>query len=203
MLDLHANPGDDVAKDLLTLVQDLKGRVDLRLYVLPETVDEARRTLREMISRLGDFRGQPNLAEAATRTRSLGLTSRYFEAAQRSSMPLTAEDFFGPYESNLITVLRSKSVELYNTDLSQLRVAQEVVDDLLDQEENQERYRPRGAKPYEANLHDMVLWHFTKSKRDAVIESPLEVTAWVATLDYGFIRFDQRKRQGLSSPRCV
>ena len=146
VLDLHANPGDDVAKDLLTLVQDLKGRVDLRLYVLPETVDEARRTLREMIARLGDFRGQPNLAEAAARTRSLGLTSRYFEAAQRSSMPLTAEDFFGPYESNLITVLRSKSVELYNTDLSQLRVAQEVVDDLLDQEENQERYRPRGAK---------------------------------------------------------
>ena len=97
-------------------------------------------------------------------------------------------------------MLRSKSVELHNTDLSSFRVAQEVVDDLHDEQERQEWYRPRGAKPYNSNLHDMVLWHFTKSRRRAIVESPLDATAWVVTLDYGLIKFDQRKGQGEPGP---
>ena len=201
VLGLHDNPGDDVANELMNLIRELRGRVDLKLYVLPDTIDEARRVLREVIFRLGDFRGQSNLAEAATRTGSTGLTGRYFEEAQSSQSRLTPQEFFGPYESDLLTMLRSKSVELYNADLTQLRVTQEVIDDLLDQETFQARHRPRGAKPYDANLHDMVLWHFTKSKRSGSVESPLDIKAWVVTLDYGLISFDRHKRRSAPGPR--
>ena len=200
VLDLHENPGDDLAHDLLSLVHELKGRVDLNLYVLPDTVTETRMVLQATIADLEGFRGQPNLARAAQHTNVSGLARRYFEATARSSKELTAEAFFDPYESNLVAVLRSKSVELHNTDLSSLRVAQEVVDDLHDEQERQEWYRPRGAKPYNSNLHDMVLWHFTKSRRRAIVESPLDATAWVVTLDYGLIKFDQRKGQGEPGP---
>ena len=193
VLGLHRNPEDDTAIELLRLVQILKDRVDLRLYVLPDTVKETRMVLRAAIRDFRDFRGQPNLAEAA-RPLSSGLTRLYFEAAARSSTPLTAQDYLGLYESDLLRLLRSKSVELYNADLSHLHVDQEVLDDLHEQEEAQQ-YRMRGVKPYEANLHDMVLWRFTKSRRHATVESPLEVNAWVVTLDYGLIRFDQRKNR--------
>ena len=185
----------------MNLVRELRGRVDLKLYVLPDTIDEARRVLREVIFRLGDFRGQSNLAEAASRIGSTGLTGRYFEEAQRSQSRLTPEEFFGPYESDLLTMLRSKSVELYNADLTQLRTTQEVIDDLLDQETFQAKHRLRGAKPYDANLHDMVLWHFTKSKRSVSVESPLDIKAWVVTLDYGLISFDRHKRRTATGPR--
>ena len=200
VLGLHENPGDDVANELLHLVREVKSRVDLRLYVLPSTVEETRGVLRDNIVRLGDFRGQRSLAEAARRTTSLGLASRYLEAASTASHALTAEEFFGPYESDLVTVLRSKGVELYNEDLSHLHVAQEVIDDIHDQTEIQEQYRQRGPKSYETNLHDMVLWHFTRSRRSPVMESPLEATAWIATLDYGLINFDRRKQRGASGP---
>ena len=200
VLGLHENPSDDAANDLLQLVRELKGRVDLKLYVIPETVEEARRVLRDAIARLGDFRGQRNLAEAARRTTASGLTARYFEAARTAVTLLTAEEFFGPYESDLVTVLRSKGVELYNKDLSRFHSNQEVVDDLHGQAERQEQFRQRGAKTYEANLHDMVLWHFTRSRRGVVMESPLGVTAWVATLDRGLIKFDRDKRRGTSDP---
>ena len=201
VLGLHDNPGDDVANDLLSLVRELRERVNLRLYVLPDTVQEARLVLREVMFRLGNFRGQINLADAATRSGATGLTGRYFEEVKRLSTRVTPEAFFGPYESDLLTMLRSKSVELYNTDLEHLRMAPEVVDDLHNQEDYQARHRPRGTKPYEANLHDMVLWHFTKSKQDASAESPLDIKAWVVTLDYGLISFDRHKRRISGRPR--
>ena len=200
VLGLHDNPSDDVANELLHLVQELKGRVDLRLYVLPETIDEARKVLRDNIFRLQDFHGQRNLAEAARKTTSLGLARCYFEAARKAPHALTAEVFFGPYESDPVTVLRSKGVELYNQDLSHLHTNQDVIDDIHDQAEIQERVRARGPKPYEANLHDMVLWHFTRSRRSSVVESPLEATVWIATLDYGLIGFDRQKQKGDSAP---
>ena len=204
VLGLHENPGDDVANELLRLVRDLEGRVDLRLYVLPETVNETRKVLQDVMFRLKDFRGQSNLAEAARRTTSFGLASRYLEAASAAAHALTAEQFFGPYESDLVTVLRNKGVELYNADLSHLHTDQNVIDDIHDESELQEKLRSRGPKSYEANLHDMVLWHFTRSRRSPAVDSPLETTAWVATLDNGFINFDRQKRtSGSGPPVCL
>lgn len=204
VLGLSEHPGNDVASDLLDLVAELRGRVDIRLYVLPETVEEARRVLRDIILRLDNFSGQSNLAQAAQQTRSLGLASSYMEAARSAPGSLTANDFFGPYESDLVRIMRSKSLELYNTELNYLHVDQEVIDDIHDQNEYQELHRDRGAKPYEANLHDMVLWHFVNAQRESIIESPLEISAWVVTHDYGLIGFDRHKRRGkATSPVCL
>ena len=196
VLGLHRNPGDDTANELMRLLPALESRVKLNLYVLEDTYKETRQALRGAILEFQEFRGQPNLA-AAARPLTSSLMRLYLEAAAHSPTAMTVEEFFGPYESNLLRLLRSKSVELYKSDLSYLRRDQEVVDDVHDMEEEQKMYRQRGAKPYEANLHDMVLWHFTKSKRDTIVESPLEVTAWVVTLDYQLIKFDKHKnRQG-------
>ena len=195
VMGLHDNPGNEEADKLLQLIEQVSSRVTLQLYVLPITIDEARRVLRNIIFKLTQFRGQPNLAEAAQLTHSLGLAGRYFDAARRSAVRLSAEDFFGPYESDLLSVLRNKSVELYNANLDQLRTDQHVIDDIHDQTEFQQLHRTRGEKPYETNLHDMVLWHFAHRERRSTLTSPLEATIWVVTLDYSLLSFDRFKRK--------
>ena len=193
VMGLHDNPGNDEANKLLQLIERVSSRVTLQMYVLPITIDEARTVLRNVMFQLTGFRGQPNLAEAARRTHSLGLAGRYFEAARLSTSRLSPEDFFGPYESDLLPILRGKSVELYNVNLDQLRVDEQVIDDIHDQTEFQRIHRPRGEKSYEVNLHDMVLWHFAHRERRSSLTSPLEASIWVVTLDYGFLSFDRYK----------
>lgn len=195
VIDLHDNPGNEDATSLLNLVEQVSSRIQLKLYALPITVEEARTVLRDVMFNLKGFRGQPNLAEAARRTNSLGLAARYFEAASTSGAGLSSDDFFGPYESDLLSVLRRKNVELYNTRLDELRIDQDVIDDVLDQAEFQREHRRRGEKSYDANLHDMVLWHFARRERHPSVSSPLDVTIWVATLDFGLLSFDRHKRR--------
>lgn len=205
ILGLHDNPGNEEANKLLQLVEEVRSRVKLQLYVLPITFDESRNVLSDVAVRLSGFRGQPNLAEAAKRTQSLGLAERYLEAASKSPTNLSPSDFFSPYESDLLTVLRSKGVELYNTSLDELRVDQEVIDDVLELSETQRVHRRRGEKSYEANLHDMVLWHFARRERSPSLTSPIEASIWVVTLDYGLLSFERRKLRGLRDqpPICL
>ena len=204
ILGLHNNPSNAVAVELLDLVEQLKNRINLKLYVLPITVDETRRVVRNVSMRLSEFRPLSNIARAASRITSRDLVKRYFEQLQQSPT-LTPDDFFHPYDSGLVPLLRAKSVELYNTDLSSLRLDQEVIDDVLAQEEYQSNSRPDGPKPYDANLHDMVLWHFSSRHRAVPREHPLEVPSWIVTIDYGFIRFDKYKQraQPRHLPLCL
>lgn len=205
IMGLHNNPGNEEANKLLQLVSEVSSRVNLKLYVLPITVDETRTVLGDVTRRLSRFRGQPNLAEAAKYTNSLGLAERYLEAASRSSTNLSPADFFGPYESDLLPVLRNKNVELYNTSLDELRTDQDVIDDIHELSERQQRFRRRGEKSYETNLHDMVLWHFARRERRVSQTSPLEVSIWIVTLDYSLISFEKYKlrRRGVQIPICL
>jgi hypothetical protein len=200
-LGLHDNPSNDVAGDLIQLIDRAKSTIKIELFVLPVTVDETRRVLREVMSRLKGIVPQRNLALAARELSSTGLVARFLDAAaSHRGGVLTPEDFFGPYEANLVPVLRERGVELFNTDLDGLTMDQVVIDDIHDQAEVQERVRKRGSKSYESNLHDMVLWHFVNRQRPAGQDSPLEVGNWVCTVDYGLVSFDRHKRRGSRRP---
>ena len=204
VLGLHDNPSDTVALQLLSLVKDLRSRVPLKLYVLPITVEETRKVIRNITFELGEFGGQRNLAAAASRITSQGLVQRYLEAVCQSPTTLTPDDFFDPYDGGLLPLLRSKDIELYNTNLDQLRISPKVIDDIHLQDSLQQRYRQRGPKPYEANLHDMVLWHFANDRRSSIPLLPLEVPSWVVTIDYGFLSFDRNKRiENENMPVCL
>lgn len=205
-LGLHDNPSNESASDLVSLVARTRGSVAVDFYVLPITVEETRRVLRSVMSRMSGVVPQRTLASAAREVRSNGLVAAYLEAASRyTGGVLTAEAFFGPYESDPVAILREHGVELYNSNLDHLRTDQQVIDDMHDQEEHQAEYRAKGAKPYEANLHDMVLWHFVDRSRPEIAQSPLEVGDWVVTVDYGLISFDRHKRRGSKAgvPTCL
>ncbi len=190
LLGLHENPSNEEAVALRDLAESIRDRVAIDLRVLPITVEEGRRVLSAQQLMFGSLELHRNVASAASGFLS-GAGRQYALAASSSESPLSASEFFSMYENNLITILREKGVELHNADLGSLRVRQDVLDDLLGQEEHQTRNRVLGAKSYDSNLHDMVLYHFVRDARPNAIESPLDARYWVVTLDFGLIAFDK------------
>lgn len=205
LLGLHDNPGNDTARDLKQLLDSLSGPMAIQLYVLPITVDEATRTLREVSAGLRGIRATQSMASVANRLVSAGLASAYFTAAGKDrSGTLTPESFFGPYEQNLPAVLEERGIRVLSTDLESLRRDQQVIDDVHDLIDFQKQRRRQGPKSYEANLHDSVLWNYIKRNRPPSIDSPADATLWICTLDYGLIAFDRRKQHGRRKmPICL
>jgi hypothetical protein len=206
VLGLDANPADDAAERFLELARSARGGFQMKLYVLPGTIEEARGVLRDHIAKLSGVIPSRSVAIAASTLQYSGLDARFFEAAsQMSTRTLTAESFFGPYERDMLTFLRNNGIELYNNSLADsLSKDQGVIDDLHVVEAFQKEHRKAGVKSYDANLHDMILWHFVDKKRPATIESPLDAVWWIATLDFGLVGFDRTKRRANGSiPTCL
>ena len=208
LIGLHANPADDVVEALHHLIDGLKGRLDVKLYVLPITVDEAKRTIsgyRERLSGLYLTKGMSEATKRGTQDLS-GITLKFVEEGLKAGKRLSTDEYFGPYHDNLLQVARSKGVELFNESTDPLRMDQDVIDDVLAQMEFEKARRPEGRrKSYEKVLHDIVLWHFARRKRPPRLESPLDAEAWVATIDFGLLGYDRHKGRGKAGgpPVCI
>ena len=197
LLGLHVNPADDVVRALHELIDNMPSRVDVKLYMLPCTMDEARETIARYEDRLSSFYLSRRIAEAIRQGRInlSGISATYVQEAYEGGQRISAKDYFAPYLKDFIGVARSKGVEIFNVSLDELRMSQEVIDDVADQlawEQNRPQDR---RKSYETLLHDMMLWHFARGQRPSRIDSPLDACAWVATIDYGLLRFDAFKHR--------
>lgn len=198
LLGLDVNPADDVVHALHELIDRMPSRVDVKLYMLPSTVDEARETIARYEDRLSSFYLTRPIAEAIHQGKIglSGISATYVQEAYSDGKRVSAKDYFAPYLKDFIGVARSKGVELFNASLDELRMDQAVIDDVTGQME-WEKSRPQNrAKSYETLLHDMVLWHFTRRQRPERVDSPLDVRSWIATIDYRFLGFDAFKRRG-------
>jgi len=206
VLGVHANPSDEAARTALELTRRLSERVTIQLYVLPPTVKETKAVIQWHLDRMGDLRFTPNIARASLRRHELkGFVRRLAEEAEKLGQPLTAKDYFGPYVTNLIPILKAKGMELYNVDLRKYRTDQLVIDDLTSQLSYEQDKYGDDAKKYDKMLHDMILWHFVHAKRPLVMESPLEAEYWIVTVDYRFLGFDAFKGRSLHEdiPVCL
>ncbi len=181
-------------RSLIKLISRIKGNVNVRLYALPTTVDEARRKLISTKQFLAGLRVVPNLAEAASRMRLDGLALKFFEESPKRGL-MSAEDYFEPYIADLISMMRTKGVELYNEDVDHYKTKPAVIDDIMVQLESERKKHKERAKDYEKLEHDMVLWHVTRDMRPVRIESPLDARCWVVTIDYRMLGFDKFKKQ--------
>jgi hypothetical protein len=205
ILGLHENPSNDAALSLMNLFKQLSGQVSVKVYVVPPTVEEAKRASAANRIELERVRLTTNLIDATLMMDLSGIQRKFFEEAKKSPFPLEAKSYFDPYLQDLTTILRAKGVELFNEKLDRYKTDQSVIDDIASQVEYESTQTANGAKKYSKWDHDVVLWHFTKDKRSACIESPLESRYWIVTVDYGFLAFDKYRR-GQSSekmPVCV
>jgi hypothetical protein len=193
-LELHENPSNEAAKSLVTLTKQLEGKTPCKFYVSPETVDEFKRVVEAQRDFLRGLTLPRNLAEAALEIDLSGVARKFVEFSAVAGQPLTADTYFEPYLSDLIPTLRYKDVTFFNDSMKQYSVRQDVIDDILEQlAYGKKRFGPR-AKSYAQLKHDVVLWHFVSDKRPARVESPIEATFWIVTIDYHYLGFDEFKR---------
>lgn len=192
VLDLTTSTSNDTS--LNDILGQLQGRLSVKLYALPITIDEARRVLVSVKRGLSGLRLSPNLAQAALGTRLNGIHLKYFEEVSRRGT-ISADDYFNPYIDDFLTVMRAKGVELYNEDTDSYNTRQDVIDDLMARLELEKRRYHDEGKSYEQLEHDMVLWHFVHDKRPRELDSPIEATNWVVTLDYRLLGHDEYKQR--------
>ena len=208
LVGLHENPADDLVELLNHLIGELKNRLDVRLYILPITHDEARRTIGAYADRLSGLHLDHRLAASVRSGTSdlSGVTLKFIKEAVTAGRSLSAKEYFQPYLESFLTIARSKGVELYNEDTDPLRLDQRVIDDVVGQIEFEKRIKgAQDVKSYELLLHDMVLWHFVQRKRPARLDSYLDAESWIATIDFGLLGFDRHKvrTQRQAVPLCL
>ena len=208
LIGLHANPADDVTGALHQLISQLNDQLDVKLYMLPITNDEAKRTIIGYENRLHGLNLTTAMSLVARNgTKDLsGITGKFIEEALKRGSRVSAKEYFKPYNENLLRITRSKGIELYNESTDSICVDQLVIDDVERQIEYEKENRPENRrKSYEKVLHDVVLWHFTRRKRPERLESPLEAEYWAATIDFGLLSFDRHKRRGRTAepPVCI
>jgi hypothetical protein len=203
MLDLHDNPFNEAAVALLGLIRELPSSVSFKLYVAPPTLDEMRHVLEERRQSLSGMVLTPNVAEAVGRGQLGGVAMRYVQRCREAKRPLNANDYFEPYISGLLEIIRAKGLELYNENVTKYKESQVVIDDVMEQLEREKRFDK--PKTYEEIMHDATLWHLVRAKRPATIESPVDAKFWITTIDFRFLGFDSFKRRNNRHevPLCV
>lgn len=203
LLKLHDNPANDAAYSLARVIKSLPPSIDIRLYVLPITADEAKRTLIANKMLCSGLRLTPNLASAVLEVGNLGgIVSKYVQRCLEAGESINPDDYFSPYLDDLTTVMKAHGITLYNASMSPYTQRQDVVDDI---HEIQDLLgKGKRSKSFEQIQHDAVLWHVAEDKRSSGIESPVEATFWVVTVDYRLLGFDAYKHQRDSSlPVCI
>ncbi len=203
VLGLHDNPSNEAAVLLVNLVKNLPASVSAKLYACPMTIREIRDVLIARQQALEGFTITPNMVEPAKRAGVSGATGSFMEQS-KSEHGITASDYFKPYLSNLVRILRSKGVEFYNAEQTKYKTDRGVMDDIVQQLEV-EMTPSRKLQNYEAVEHDVVLWHFVRDRRPSIVESPSDANFWIATLDFGFLGFDAFKRRQVQDtvPLCI
>lgn len=207
LLELHDNSSNEAARALLELIKYLQEYVEVKLYVLPLTINETKRVLTWHEEMLKNIYLSKNLAKIAIESNGDldDITLKFINESEKSGHTIKAKDYFDPYLKNLLDILKSKKIQLWNEKLDKYTMDSEVIDDISDQMEFEKRRYPRRKKSYEQLLHDVAIWHVIKDKRSVIVESPLDAKYWFITIDYRLLGFDSFKRNRLSSsiPLCI
>jgi len=197
ILELHENPSNEAALLLQELIRHLSDKVTAKLYVLPITVSEARRVFTAYSQQMNQLRLTTSLAEASLDIGLKGIVQKYFEEIKKRNISISADLYFDPYIKDLVSILKTKNVELFNEKTDKYKTDQRVIDDIMMQMEFEKTHQRRVPKSYEQLEHDMVLWQFVRDKRPSQLESPLDAIYWIATIDFRFLGFDAYKKAKL------
>ena len=205
LLELHENPSNAAAQELRELVAQLMTNPKIELVITPGTIEEAKSSISYTKGQLSGIPAGRNFTQAALQVGFSGMAVRFLSERLRRNGKLTAEEWFDPYLNDFVPIARSKGVELFNEKLDGYATRQDVVDDIHVVFKYEEKLPPAKRKSYPKVAHDMVLWHFVNDKRSAYIESPIDASDWILTVDFRLIGFDEHKQKhsGSKVPLCI
>jgi hypothetical protein len=193
ILGLHENPSNAAANALLNLPKILMPYLTVKFLISQETLNEFRLAFWRQIEDLQEIRFSKGIAYVGAETLT-GMAKNYSEYFHRTDEPLSPRDYYKPIIDNLVMYLQQKGVEISTDDYSYLRIRQDVIDDILRQQQYEDRQFSDRKKTYKQIEHDIVLWHSVKDKRSSIVESPQDAKYWIITLDYRLLGFDEFKK---------
>lgn len=205
VLSLHDHDQDDSVQSLMALNRNPNSPVQLKLFVFPETIDEATRVLNAAMLHLGSNPMPSNVARVGMYSNVSGVYGRYFQAASQSKTGLNPREYFEPYISGLAGILKGRNIEIIDRSLLLSTLDQGFLDDVLTMEEHESKKPEDRRKNHEAIKHDVYVWHCVQRARPLGLASPLDATDWFVTLDKRLLGFDafKRGRNPNSVPVCI
>lgn len=195
VLQLHDNPADSAALSLVELGKQLQNKLDIKLYVLPTTLDEAQRTIEYQMRLVERIRTTRVIANVALNQSLPSIAKKFFSAA-RQAPGLSAAEFFQPYINDLRTILQGKGIHVLDINRKVYSERQEIIDDVLCQKNQEDsQLAENKRKGYDSLMHDVTLWHAVRDRRSSNSETPFDVEYWAVSIDWRLIAFDKTKRQ--------
>ncbi len=194
ILGLHGEPENEAARALIELIQAIKGKINVKLYVLPSTIQEAKQVLAAQINGLGNLRLAPRVADVAVKANLGEFMNSFVKEVRKADTALSAKDFFQPYLADLLPVLKQHQIEVYNANLEACKKRDEVKEDIEAQIAYEKATHGRRAKGRAQVEHDIVLWYIAKERR-GIAESPADAQYWIVTQDFRFLGFDRFKHK--------
>ena len=201
LLNLHENPSNEASRNLGKTIQHVSNRVNIRMHVIPPTIEEIKRTLHASMMGLNGIRMTPVLADVALEVGGTGIVMRFARANQDAPKPISPKEYFEPYIRDLSRILQNKGITVYNDKIDLYAQRQDVIDDLLEMIPSDAGIEKQ--RFYNSAFHDSVLWHVVKDRRPTFFESPLEAVYWVVTNDYRLINFDRSRQNKDNSAAAI
>jgi hypothetical protein len=223
VLQLHDNPANEAATSLMELINKARAHVEIRVYVLPDTIAEAKEVLLRHKQHIIQYRPSSNISAVAAVSELSGITKRYFQEAAHNTR-LTPQDYFEPYLTNLPNIARDFGIEVYNADIPNYHTRQDVVDDLYAQLQRQEQLDEQYEVRSKAQLNRKVTTGQPKEGNGNALDGTLrkhpksyfslqhDITLWhvacdcragrignkeagylIVSIDHRFMAFDQFK----------
>lgn len=205
ILELHDNPSNESALRLKNIINQLENYIDIKLYVLPITIEETRRVLKAVHEQLQGIPISKNIAESLLGIDITGISKKIAESVNANGRTINSNDFLTPYISNLKDILKHKNILIFGEDLETLRNDQKIISEALEHQSyfNLKRKENEKFKSYESVEHDVVIREFAKRKRENNISNVLEAIYWILTIDYKFIAYDNYKNKSDDIQICI
>jgi len=215
LLDLHDNPSNEAANSLVTLLNEVKNKIDVKFYVFPITINEFKNLIKKHKEHLKEQSLLLSHAKVLVdRDEISGILKKYYQKSIKSGKLLNIDEYFDPYINNLLVILRSKGIELQNDNLDKYSQVNNmsINDDIIAQVEyrlknykkekfgqNDEYEIERIKENIERKFkHDCILWHAVNDKRPTYIDSIKDIKNWIITLDFHFLTYDRYKTKKLN-----
>jgi hypothetical protein len=206
LFELHSNPSNEAVSLLLKMIGQLPKSLQIKMYVLPTTIGEFRRSLDNYESQAKAIHASGNIVDAGLRANLSGILQSYLKRVKDSGYKITTREYFEPYHDNIRALLDQFGVSILHGEDEKYSTDQKTIDDTLDQLSFYKQKfinDPKRQKSFDQISHDMVLWHFISDRRPEICDTVFDAEWIGVTIDFGLMAFDSFKRHGRGIPSMV
>lgn len=189
ILSLHYNPANAAAEALVELTKVIGSYVDVGLYVLSRTLEEAKTSLASARDQAPRGRVTRPMAQAAQEVGNIsGLVGRYIELATQGSAG-SPGSYFGDLIDGLEILLEDKGIIILSEGFESIedrRSYKDAVDNWYSFEYDKQNGRGRNQV-----MHDVLCVTYVKDRRQGKVAGFAQSEWWFLTADFGLQSYEK------------